>query len=116
MTKTAKNSQPHHQQKNNLQSEDEEKKYITLPEKMDFRKIGKIMTKAGYDMNHATARNQVVSAMKDILTYISKDLKSDISLEQINDLVNNQEIHKSLQEVLYLAYRELEQEEMGLGQ
>lgn len=91
---------------------EEDKKYITLPEKMDFRKIGKIMTKAGFDMNHATARNQVVAAMKDVLLFLSKDLKSDISLEQISDLVESQEVQKSLQEVLYLAYKELEQEEV----
>jgi hypothetical protein len=91
--------------------DDDNKKYITLPEKMDFRKIGKIMTKAGYDMNHATARNQVVAAMKEVLNTLVKDMRSEISLEQINDLVNNQEIHQALQEVLYIAYKELKQEE-----
>jgi len=96
---------------NQQQNEDESKKYIVLPEKMDFRKIGKIMTKAGYDMNHATARNQVVSAMKEVLSILVKDLRSDISLEQINDLVSNQDIHQALQEVLYLAFKELKEED-----
>ena len=78
-----------------------------LPEKMDFRKIGKKMTKAGYDMNHATARNQLVSAIKDLMVFIAKDLKSDISLEQINDMIDNQEMQKNLQEVLFVAYHQL---------
>ena len=86
------------------------KKYIILPEKMDFRRIGKIMTKAGYDMNHATARNQVVSAMKDMISFVAKDLKSDISLEQIDDLVSNHDIQKSIQEILYTAFNEIKTE------
>ncbi len=84
---------------------------INTTEKMDFRNIGKIMTKAGFNMNHATARNQVVAGMKDIISYIVSDLKSDISLEQISDLLNNTAIQENLQEVLYKAYKELETEE-----
>jgi len=90
--------------------EDEKISYVVLPEKMDFRKIGKIMTKAGYDMNHATARNQVVSAIKEVLQHLVKNLKTDISLEQVNDLVSNQEIQQALQEVIYLAYNEIQVE------
>lgn len=88
---------------------------ICQQDKMDFRNIGKIMTKAGYGMNHATARNQVVSGIKDILLFIVQDLKSDISLEQVSDMINDQEIQKNLQEVLYLAYIELEKDEMILS-
>lgn len=82
------------------------KKYITLNDGgIDFRKIAKIMTKNGYPLNHATARNQVIHAMKELLLFVSDELGGTLTETQAMDLVNDQSTHEALQDVIYLAYK-----------
>lgn len=80
------------------------KKYITLDESMDFRQIAKVMSDNHYKMNHATARNQVLSAVEELLSGAVADMGLTLSNEQIKELAKNQEVHEALQDVLYLAY------------
>jgi hypothetical protein len=40
--------------------------YATVKEGMDYRAISQIMSENGYKMNHATARNVLLSAMRSI--------------------------------------------------
>jgi hypothetical protein len=87
------------------------KKYITLGgEGCDFRKMAKIMTDAGFKMNHATARNQLIMAVDSLLMKISSTLNANITSDEIEKLRNNQEIHNNLADVLFLAYQSLEDE------
>lgn len=82
------------------------KKYITLNDGgIDFRKIARIMTNRGYPLNHATARNQVIHAMKELLLFVSEELGADLTPEQAMALVNNKDTHDALHDVLYLAYK-----------
>ena len=86
------------------------KEYITLDEGIDFRKIADIMTRAGYKMNHATARNQLMSALQKLLTNIVKQTEVKPDREKIEEMMNSQEIHNALADVLHRAYKEIEKE------
>jgi len=87
----------------------EKKRYITI-EGIDFRKIASIMTKAGYKMNHATARNQLMSALQKFLMNIVKQTEVKLEKEKIEEMINSQEIHGALTDVLNRAYEEMERE------
>ena len=80
------------------------KKYITIEDGTDFRRIAKIMTSAGFGMNHATARNQLVLAMKNLLLLIGKEMGIKLDKKQLELLVQRQDVHNILSDVLYLAY------------
>ena len=80
-----------------------DKKYVTLQEGTDFRHIAKVMTDKGYKMNHATARNQLMQAIENLLNYTANDLGLNLTKEQLAELAKNQEVHDALQDVLYLA-------------
>jgi hypothetical protein len=88
---------------------EQKKQYITI-EGIDFRKIAKIMTKAGYKMNHATARNQLMSAMQKLVTNIVKQTDVKVEREKIDELINSQEMHSILADVLYRAYNRTKKE------
>jgi cytidylate kinase len=93
---------------------DQKKQYITLENGIDFRAIATIMTRAGFKMNHATARNQLMSAMQKLLTNIVKQTEVKIDREQIEEMMNSQEIHSALADVLHRAYLEMEKEKSCL--
>ena len=86
------------------------KEYITLDEGIDFRKIAAIMTKAGYKMNHAIARNQLMSALQKLLTNIVKQTEVKPDREKIEEMMNSQEIHNALADVLHRAYQEIKKD------
>ena len=86
------------------------KEYITLDDGIDFRKIAAIMTKSGYKMNHATARNQLMSALQKLLTNIVKQTEVKPDREKIEEMMNSQEIHNALADVLHRAYQEIKKD------
>lgn len=87
------------------------KKYITLKDGgMDFRTMARIMTKHGYKMNHATARNQLILAIKYLLTHVSTDLKTNIPQAQLEKTIEDQKVHENLSDIIYLAFNEKEEE------
>lgn len=87
----------------------EKKRYITI-EGIDFRKIAAIMTKAGYKMNHATARNQLMSSLQKLLTNIVKQTEIKPDREKIEEMMNSQEIHNALADILHRAYQEIKKD------
>lgn len=86
------------------------KKYVTIEEGCDFRKIAQIMTEAGFPMNHATARNQLMLAMENLLTDVSRQIGVKVEKKHVMDMLHNQEVHNSLADILQLAYTELKTE------
>ena len=68
------------------------------------------MTKAGYKMNHATARNQLMSALQKLLTNIVKQTEVKPDREKIEEMMNSQEIHNALADVLHRAYQEIKKD------
>jgi len=81
------------------------KKYVTISEGTDFRTIAKIMTNNGFVMNHATARNVLISAIKRILLHSASEIGIRISAETLNELVKDQSLHSALADVLYRAQK-----------
>jgi hypothetical protein len=86
------------------------KKYVTLKDGgMDFRTMAKIMTKHGFKMNHATARNQLILAVKYLLNYVSTNLKTNIPPAQLEKMIEDQKVHENLSDIIYLAFNEEEE-------
>lgn len=90
------------------------KKYITLDESTDFRTIAKIMSDNGFQMNHATARNQLILAMEDLLSRTTKNLGINLSSKEIQALATNKDVHELMQDILYNAYLELKKDNNGI--
>lgn len=63
--------------------------YATVKDGMDYRAISEIMTKRGYKMNHATARNVLLSAMKTIATDIVQSQDIDINSVDIDQVAKS---------------------------
>lgn len=82
------------------------KKYVTIEEGQDFRSIAKIMTDNGFKMNHATARNVLISAIKKLLNYSADRVGVKISEEKMKTLIKDQTVHTALADVLYMAEKE----------
>ena len=82
------------------------KKYVTVEEGTDFRTIAKIMTNNGYKMNHATARNVLISAIKKLLHYSADRVGVKIPDSDMKTLIKDQTVHTALADVLYLAQKE----------
>ena len=85
--------------------------YITLSDGCDFRQIATILTKAGWQMNHATARNVLMAAMANLVKAIAAKLGKVLTEEELFIILKSQETYDSLQEVLQQAYAELKKEE-----
>jgi hypothetical protein len=81
------------------------KKYVTIEEGVDFRTIAKIMTDRGYKMNHATARNVLISAIRRIMTSAADQVGTRIPENQMDRLVKDQDLHMALADVLYQAHQ-----------
>jgi len=90
-----------------------EKKYVTVEEGTDFRTIAKIMTAKGFQMNHATARNVLISAIKKLLVHSADEVGVKLSTEQKNALVKDQGLHNALADVLYRARNPKERQTNG---
>jgi len=80
------------------------KRYITLDDGMDFRTIAKIMTAAGSKMNHATARNVLMSAMNHFVSNMAKELKLDTQNLDLEEMLKETMIHEAFADLLYLAH------------
>jgi hypothetical protein len=82
------------------------KKYITLNDGIDFRHIAKVMTDNGHQMNHATARNRFLAAMRNLLRRTAQLLGNEITDKQIDQMLKSQEIYECLSDLLYQACKE----------
>jgi hypothetical protein len=79
------------------------KVYITLKDGTDFRSIARTMTELGMPMNHATARNKLLSGIGKLLSGATGRLGIELSREQLAQLVKTSEIHELLVDVLHSA-------------
>jgi hypothetical protein len=81
-------------------------KYITIEEGEDYRTIATKMTTLGYKMNHATARNILLSGMRKFMLNMSESLGRPLTDEECNTLVMRQDIHEVLGDILPLCLTE----------
>ena len=88
------------------------KKYVTLKNGgCDFRKLARIMSNAGYKMNHATARNQLILAIESLISQTSANLNVKVNKGQMRELITNQALQDNLADVLFTAYEALKEED-----
>lgn len=80
------------------------KTYVTLETGVDYRKIAEMMAEAGYRMNHATARNQLMQAMEKLLLDVAKQAGTKLSKEQVNSLLNDQGVHNAIADILHMIH------------
>jgi cytidylate kinase len=85
-------------------------KYVTLEEGTDFRKIAKIMSDSGYQMNHATARNVLMSSLTNLFKHISGELDVEMTETQIKEILREQRVHEALSDILFQANQQLLEE------
>lgn len=83
------------------------KVYITLDDGLDFRGIAKAMSEKNYEMNHATVRNVLMSAMFKLIRHITDEIGEELTDEELIGILKNQNLHNSLQDVLHAGYAEL---------
>lgn len=87
-------------QQDNIEEKVSKKKYITIKDGNDFRYIAKRMSNAGYEMNHATARNVLMSALRKYLKLIAKEMDMELSPAQLDVMMDNQDVHDSIHDIL----------------
>lgn len=80
------------------------KKYITLDSGVDFRKIAEKMTELGYQMNHATARNQLMVAMEKLVGDVAKQAGARLTKSQLSALLQNQTVHDAIADILHVIH------------
>jgi hypothetical protein len=83
------------------------KEYITLESGNDFRSIAKIMTAGNMKMNHATARNQLMGALQKLFANIFKQTNIKPDKARIQEMMNSQDIHNALTDVLFKAHQQI---------
>lgn len=81
-------------------------KYITITEGEDYRTIASKMTNMGFKMNHATARNILLSGMRKFVKGISTELGHSLDDEQAEMLIMRQDIHEVIGDILALCTEE----------
>jgi len=91
--------------------------YTTLSEAPGFREIATHMSKAGFDMNHASARNVVYKAMTRMISFIYNDLvdegiepKFRMTKTKLDSLLQDSGVQECLREVMQQAHNELMEE------
>lgn len=85
----------------------QKQKYVTLDDSIDFRQLAKIMTeKYGFKMNHATARNNYMKAVRQFLEGVVAELRLPSPSTQaiIDELLDSQEVHNAVYDILYKTY------------
>lgn len=86
----------------------EDKKYITLESGEDFRTIAKIMTENGFKMNHATARNQVIDSLEDLISGVGVQINKNkrYKVSDIDKMFKDHNLGDDFSDLLYLAFEE----------
>lgn len=85
-------------------------RYVTLEEGTDFRRIAEIMSAAGYQMNHATARNVLMNSLGRLVKNVSEELGATITEEQIKRTLKDQQVHEALSDVLFEIHNQIKKE------
>ena len=85
-------------------------KYITIEEGEDYRTIAAKMTKLGYKMNHATARNILLSGMRNFMQNLAEELGQTLSDAECKQLVMRQDLHEVLGDILPLCANSTEEQ------
>lgn len=79
--------------------------YATVGENcMKYREIAEIMTADGDKMNHSTARNIFLSAMKKICEPIYKEISNDLDISE-DDIYRNPDFQDGISQLIEDHFR-----------
>jgi hypothetical protein len=74
--------------------------YATVAEGLDYRAISEIMTSQGFKMNHATARNVLLGAMRTIAEELLKSRGEDRLNEKVEFMARSPMFQSGIADVL----------------
>jgi hypothetical protein len=76
--------------------------YATVSDDFGFgyREIADEMTEAGYKMNHSTARNVFLSAMRKLAKDVCNLYDTDTSQEKIDEIASDPRFQSSISDIL----------------
>lgn len=66
----------------------------------EYREIADIMTNAGYEMNHTSARNHVLRVMKKLATSYSNAWGFRLSDDRLESMIRSPHFQDSVQELM----------------
>jgi len=75
-------------------------KYVVPDGTIDYRTMAKIMSEKGFQMNHATARNQFVFAMNKLMTFCVTEMNPKLTPKEVTDTTKLIINDTDLQEVI----------------
>ena len=78
--------------------------YVTINDEdgINYREISKIMTAKGFKINHSSARNYTLRAMKKFAANFSKYYGLNLSDEKISDISKTPLFQKNISNVLHV--------------
>lgn len=90
---------------------EKKKLYVTLKDGgCDYRQMAKIMTAAGYKMNHATARNQLIVALEELVSHAATKMKIKHKKSEIFNIANSQQVQDNISDILQEAFTKMKAE------
>jgi hypothetical protein len=78
--------------------------YATVADGLDYRTISEIMTSRGYKMNHATARNILLSAMRSLAADLACYRDENPDAKQIDQISKSPQFQAGIAEVISDLY------------
>lgn len=73
----------------------------------NFREIARVLTEQGVTINHATARNLMVSGIRKILQSVAKKLSGkELTTEDVDALLRSPETYQVFSDILHKLYSE----------
>jgi hypothetical protein len=76
--------------------------YVTVDDGIDFRTISKIMSENGENMNHATARNILLSGLRKIAYQILISYNVPTTSENLDTMIKSQQFQDGIADLLFL--------------
>jgi len=74
--------------------------YATVQDGLDYRAISEIMTERGFKMNHATARNVLLSAMRSLAEDLLVSRGEDSNPDEVDRIARSPQFQAGISEAL----------------
>lgn len=78
--------------------------YATVADGLDYRAISEIMTERGFKMNHATARNVLLSAMRSLASDLLLSRGEELQLERVDQIARSPQFQSGISDAVSDLY------------
>jgi len=78
--------------------------YATVADGLDYRAISEIMTEKGFKMNHATARNVLLSAMRSLASDLLVSRGEEIEIDRVERIARSPQFQAGISEAVSDLY------------